>query len=65
MRAIAEEAPQGPGPARRRRQQAWCRRDANLLAAKPDGYTIATGLSTLVLLPQMQKVAFEPMQDFT
>jgi Tripartite tricarboxylate transporter family receptor len=38
---------------------------ANLLAAKPDGYTIATGLSTLVLLPQMQKVAFEPMQDFT
>lgn len=38
---------------------------ANLLAAKPDGYTIGNAVSTLVLVPQMQKVAFDPMRDFT
>ncbi len=38
---------------------------ASLLAAKPDGYTIGNAVSTLVLVPQMQKVAFDPMRDFT
>ena len=33
--------------------------------AKPDGYTIAAVVSTLVLLPQMEKVAFDPARDFT
>ena len=33
--------------------------------AKPDGYTIGTAVSTLVLVPQMQKVAFDPFQSFT
>jgi len=33
--------------------------------AKPDGYTIGTAVSTLVLVPQMQKVAFDPFKDFT
>lgn len=38
---------------------------ASLLPAKADGYTIANAVSTLVLVPQMQKVAFDPMRDFT
>jgi len=33
--------------------------------AKPDGYTIGTAASTVVLVPQMQKVAFDPFKDFT
>src|SRR5262245_43487120 len=33
--------------------------------ANPDGYTIGTAVSTLVLVPQMQKVAFDPFKDFT
>src|SRR5262245_59693547 len=35
------------------------------MAAKPDGYTLATAVSTIVLVPQMQKVAFDPFKDFT
>ena len=35
------------------------------MTAKPDGYTLATAVSTLVLVPQMQKVAFDPFKDFT
>jgi tripartite-type tricarboxylate transporter receptor subunit TctC len=35
------------------------------MATKPDGYTLATAVSTLVLVPQMQKVAFDPFKDFT
>lgn len=33
--------------------------------AKPDGHTVGTAVSTIVLVPQMQKVAFEPFRDFT
>lgn len=33
--------------------------------AKPDGYTISAVVSTLVLLPQMEKVGFDPIRDFT
>jgi tripartite-type tricarboxylate transporter receptor subunit TctC len=33
--------------------------------AKPDGYTVSAVVSTLVLLPQMQKVAYDPFKDFT
>jgi tripartite-type tricarboxylate transporter receptor subunit TctC len=35
------------------------------MTAKPDGYTLATAVSTLVLVPQMQKVAFDPFKDVT
>src|SRR5215813_4488187 len=35
------------------------------MTAKPDGYTLATAVSTIVLVPQMQKVAFDPFKDFT
>jgi tripartite-type tricarboxylate transporter receptor subunit TctC len=35
------------------------------MAAKPDGYTLATAVSTIVLVPQMQRVAFDPFKDFT
>jgi len=35
------------------------------IAAKPDGYVLATAVSTIVLVPQMQKVAFDPFKDFT
>jgi tripartite-type tricarboxylate transporter receptor subunit TctC len=39
---------------------------ANMAAtARPDGYTISAAFSTLVLLPQMQKVAYDPLKDFT
>jgi tripartite-type tricarboxylate transporter receptor subunit TctC len=38
---------------------------ASLLSVKPDGYTIASAVSTLVLVSQMQKVPFQPMRDFT
>lgn len=34
-------------------------------AAKPDGYTIAHVPITILRLPAMQKVAWEPMKDFT
>jgi len=33
--------------------------------AKADGYTLSAVVSTLVLVPQMQKVSFDPMKDFT
>lgn len=33
--------------------------------AKPDGYTLSAVVSTLVLVNQMSKVAYDPMQDFT
>jgi tripartite-type tricarboxylate transporter receptor subunit TctC len=33
--------------------------------AKPDGYTVSAVVSTLVLVPQMQKVSFDPIKDFT
>ena len=33
--------------------------------AKPDGYTVSAVVSTLVLVNQMQKVAFDPYKDFT
>ena len=33
--------------------------------AKPDGYTISAVVSTIVLLPQMEKVGFDPARDFT
>lgn len=38
---------------------------ASLLTAKPDGYTLASAVSTLVLVPQMQKIPFDPLRDFT
>ena len=37
---------------------------ASLLSAKSD-YTIASAAITLVLVPQMQKVSFDPFRDFT
>jgi tripartite-type tricarboxylate transporter receptor subunit TctC len=33
--------------------------------AKPDGYTVSAVVSTLVLVPLMQKVAYDPFKDFT
>lgn len=33
--------------------------------AKPDGTMVSSLVSTLVLVPQMQKVAFDPFKDFT
>ena len=33
--------------------------------AKPDGYTVSAVFSTLVLFPQMHKVAYDPIRDFT
>lgn len=33
--------------------------------AKPDGYTVSAVVSTLVLFPQMHKVAYDPLKDFT
>src|SRR5262249_16699332 len=39
---------------------------ANMAAtAKPDGYTMSAIFSPLVLLPQMQKVTYDPFRDFT
>ena len=38
---------------------------ASMQASKPDGYMIANAVSNIVLLPQLQKVAFDPMRDFT
>jgi tripartite-type tricarboxylate transporter receptor subunit TctC len=38
---------------------------AALVTAKPDGYTIAHMPITVLRLPVMQKVAFDPMKDFT
>jgi len=39
---------------------------ANMAAtARPDGYTIAGIGTTIVTVPQMQKVAYDPMKDFT
>lgn len=38
---------------------------ASLLSAKPDGYTLASVVSTLVIVPQLQKTAFDPAKDFT
>ncbi len=38
---------------------------AALVAAKPDGYTIAHMPITVLRLPVMQKVAFDPLKDFT
>jgi tripartite-type tricarboxylate transporter receptor subunit TctC len=39
---------------------------ANMAAnAKPDGYTVSGLFSTLVLVPQMQKVTYDPFRDFT
>jgi tripartite-type tricarboxylate transporter receptor subunit TctC len=34
-------------------------------SAKPDGYTVSAFVTTLVLLPQMQKMSYEPFKDFT
>jgi tripartite-type tricarboxylate transporter receptor subunit TctC len=33
--------------------------------AKPDGYTLSQAVVVLLRLPHMQKVAFEPLRDFT
>src|ERR1700722_7972746 len=33
--------------------------------AKPDGYTVSAVVSTPVLVPLMQKVAYDPFKDFT
>lgn len=33
--------------------------------AKPDGHTLSIVVSTIVRIPQMQKVAFDPFADFT
>ena len=33
--------------------------------AKPDGHTISLVASTIVRVPLMQKVAFDPLMDFT
>jgi tripartite-type tricarboxylate transporter receptor subunit TctC len=38
---------------------------AALVTAKPDGYTIAHMPITVLRLPVMQKVAFDPLKDFT
>lgn len=38
---------------------------SSLKAMKPDGYTLAMGVMTLLTLPHMQDVAFDPMKDFT
>jgi len=38
---------------------------AALVNAKPDGYTIAHMPITVLRLPVMQKVAFDPLKDFT
>ncbi len=38
---------------------------ASMIAAKPDGYTISHMPITLLRLPVMQKVAFDPLKDFT
>jgi tripartite-type tricarboxylate transporter receptor subunit TctC len=34
-------------------------------SARPDGYTVSAVVSTLVLFPQMHKVAYDPFKDFT
>ena len=36
-----------------------------VFAAKPDGYTIATGTSGLILVPLMLTVVYDPFKDFT
>jgi len=36
-----------------------------LKAMKPDGYNLSIGLMTLLYLPVMQEVAFDPFKDFT
>lgn len=38
---------------------------ANLVTARPDGYTISHMPITVLRLPVMQKVAFDPLKDFT
>jgi tripartite-type tricarboxylate transporter receptor subunit TctC len=38
---------------------------SSLKAVKPDGYTLSTALITLLSLPYMEDVVFDPMKDFT
>ena len=38
---------------------------ASMISAKPDGYTISHMPITVLRLPVMQKVAFDPLKDFT
>src|SRR5262245_4593188 len=66
MRAIAEIAFKDLGqPILIDNKPAAAATLAAAITAKPDGYTIGTAVSTLVLVPQMQKVAFDPFKDFT
>lgn len=38
---------------------------SSLKAVKPDGYTLSVGITTLLTLPYLEDVTFDPMKDFT